>query len=95
MTEFVETPYEDKQIRCPRLGGPVTFAYCRVERGALPCHKAIHCWFEQFDAEAFFRNILSPEQFEKAFSEHPAPKIVTLIELIEQARELAKKKNQE
>lgn len=36
--------FEARQIRCPRLGGEVTFAYCRQEGGDLPCHRIAACW---------------------------------------------------
>ncbi|MBI5249637.1 MAG: hypothetical protein HY912_09090 [Desulfomonile tiedjei] len=83
-----ETPYEDEQIRCPKLGHQVSFGYCRVERQDLPCQKAIACWHERFDVEGLFRLALTPEQFEEAFLQPPASKMVTLVELIERAKKL-------
>jgi hypothetical protein len=84
-----ETPYEEEQIRCPKLGHQVSFGYCRVERQDLPCQKAIACWNDRFEVEELFRNGLTPEQFEEAFLKPPTPKLVTLVELIERARKLA------
>ena len=84
-----ETPYEEEQIRCPKLGHQVSFGYCRVERYDLPCQKAIACWNDRFEVEELFRHGLTPEQFEEAFLKPPTPKLVTLVELIERARKLA------
>ncbi len=87
MTDSVNNPpFEDVQIRCPKLGGPVSFEYCRIEGRPHPCQKSIKCWSFHFDAEAFFREILSPEEFDECFLEPPPSKVTTLIELIEQAR---------
>jgi hypothetical protein len=81
-------PYEEKQIRCPKLGGPVNFEFCRVEGRELPCGRALACWSHYFDVEAYFRKILSAEDFDKCFVQ-PQPSILcTLIELIEKARKL-------
>jgi len=84
-------PYDEKQIRCPKLGGQVNFAYCRVEKGGQACPRAIACWTEHFDVESYFRKALSPNDFESCFSRPPQPKLVTLVELIERAQRIAAK----
>ncbi len=81
-----QAPYEEMPIRCPRLGGPVTFGYCKIESMGRPCFKALDCWFSHFDVEGHFREILSEEEFQECFSGPPTPKVVSLIELIEKAR---------
>lgn len=95
MTTAANPPYEEKQIRCPKLGGPVFFEYCRVERHDRPCQRAMICWASSFDVEQFFRETLAPEEFEECFLQPPRPKIVTLVELIENARKLCKKESEE
>jgi hypothetical protein len=95
MATTANPPYEEKQIRCPKLGGPVFFEYCRVERHDRPCQSALICWSQLFDVEQFFRETMTPEEFEQCFLEPPRPKIVTLIELIENARKLCKKESEE
>jgi hypothetical protein len=87
-TSSSNPPYEEKQIRCPRLGGPVNFEFCRVEGRELPCGRALACWSHYFDVEAYFRQQLSPEDFEKCFAQPQPTKLCTLIELIEKARKL-------
>lgn len=72
----------------------MTFEYCRIETGALPCSRAITCWSVHFDAEGFFRDDLAPEDFDRAFSTPPTPKLVTLVELIEKARKVMQEKQE-
>lgn len=31
-------------MRCPRLGGEVTLAYCLQESAGRPCHRTLRCW---------------------------------------------------
>lgn len=87
-----ETPFEEKEIRCPKLGGPVTFSYCRIETLGKPCSRAIQCWSTLFDVESFFRNTLSDEEYLAAFHTQPPSKVLTLIELIERAKKIADEK---
>ncbi len=84
-----DTPHEEKERRCPKLGGPVTFDYCKLESSGLPCARAIHCWFELFDVESYFRNELSAEEFDRCFNAPPPSKIGSLMEIIEQAKKVA------
>jgi hypothetical protein len=67
----------------------VTFAYCKIENMGRPCSRALNCWFLHFDVEAFFRQILSEDEFRECFFRPPAAKVVSLIELIEKARKAA------
>lgn len=73
--------------RCPRLGGQVAFQYCReCGDGNLPCFKVIDCWWELFDVVAFFQNTLSKDDFNRLLQLKPKPKVLSLVELIEQAK---------
>jgi hypothetical protein len=85
------TPPEDEYtVRCPRLGHPIYFSYCRKENLGLPCFKALDCWYEHFLVEEFFRNELAPEDWEKSFGRGPKPKLLSLIEIMEQAKKRLK-----
>jgi hypothetical protein len=88
MSEIEKQPYEDRTIRCPKLGGMVWFQYCEAGEGESACPKALDCWAPVFDVEGFFRGRLTPEDFENCFMKPPTPKIVTLMDLIEQAKKL-------
>lgn len=74
------------EIRCPRLGGEVTFAYCQREAGDLPCSRTIACWQTYFPVEVYLRKKLTQTQWERCFNQKPKEKIITLIELIEAAK---------
>lgn len=87
-----DTPFEDKEIRCPKLGGQVSFSYCRIETLGRPCSRAVRCWSEQFDAEQYFRQQMSDEDFAAVFLAPPPSKMGTLLELIEQAKKVAEEK---
>ena len=81
------TPPGDKEvIRCPRLGHQIAFSYCRSENRGLPCSKTLSCWYGRFLVEDFLRQELAPEEWEKTFERPPKPKILSLVDLIEQAK---------
>jgi hypothetical protein len=79
-------PGDDVMIRCRRLGNPVPFSYCRIESKGLPCSKIIDCWYDYFMIEDFLRQELEPDEWERVFSKPPKQKVLTLIELIEEAK---------
>jgi hypothetical protein len=79
-------PGDDYEIRCPRLGHPVAFSYCRIEGKGLPCFKIMDCWYEHFMIEDFLRQELEPDEWERVFNKPKKPKVLTLIELIEEAK---------
>jgi hypothetical protein len=74
------------EIRCPKLGGQITFAYCLKESGKLPCSRIINCWQPYFPVEDYIRKCLTPEDWERCFNQKPKEKISTLLELIEAAK---------
>ena len=78
--------YDSLQIRCPRLGGEVTFAYCMVEGGDLPCMRIVACWQICIPIAGYLRERLSPDQMERFAEQKPKDRIVTLVELIEAAK---------
>ncbi len=78
--------YDHLELRCPRLGGEVTFAYCLREGGDLPCPRTITCWQPYFPVETYLRTRLTQHQWERCFNQRPKEKVVTLIELIEAAK---------
>ncbi len=74
-------------IRCPRLGGEVPFSYCLKEAGELPCHRTLVCWQPFFPVEAWLKERLSADQWELCFSRTQREKMVSLVELIEKAKD--------
>ena len=76
--------------RCRRLGQEVTFGYCRQETSGQPCRLILDCWWEWFDVRGFLQAHLSAEamaQVERAGTSPPPAKVLSLLDLVEQARE--------
>ena len=81
---------QDMLPRCRRLGQEVTFGYCRKETGGKPCRLILDCWWEQFDVRGFLQAHLPEEamaQVERASASPPPSKVLSLVEIIEQARQ--------
>jgi hypothetical protein len=78
--------YDHLEIRCPRLGGEVTFSYCQREGGDLPCQRAIICWQLHFPVEAYLKQRLTRAQWDCWCNKEPKDKMATLLELIEAAK---------
>jgi len=73
--------------RCPRLGGLVSFAYCRTSsEDRSVCWKIFDCWWECFDVVGHLKKSLPEDKFKKLVNAKPKPKIVSIVELIEQAK---------
>ena len=83
-------PGEDYQIRCPRLGHQIPFSYCRIENNGLPCFKTLDCWFQHFPVEEYFQEEIKQDQWEKIFGKPPKNKMLSLLEMIEQAKKKKK-----
>jgi hypothetical protein len=83
----MENSQDSLERRCPRLGGDVTFGYCRTTSdGGQPCWKLLDCWWEHFDVLAYVRSEYSEAAVKKLMAARPKPKITSLMELIEAAK---------
>jgi hypothetical protein len=80
--------YEEREIRCPKLGGPVNFSYCRAENTGKPCSRTINCWSPYFDVIAYYRAVFTEEEFEECFCQTQCSKMETLLDLITRARKV-------
>jgi hypothetical protein len=81
---------QDVLPRCCRLGQEVTFGYCRQETSGQPCRLILDCWWERFDVRSFLQACLSVEamaQVERAGTSPPPAKVLSLLDLVQQARE--------
>jgi hypothetical protein len=73
--------------RCPRLGNPVPFDYCEIcGDDQQPCFKILDCWWEHFDVVQYLKDNLSEDQFNHLMAARSKPKVTSLLELIEQAK---------
>ncbi len=57
-----------------------------MENDGLPCFKALDCWYQHFLVEAFLKDALSIEEWNRAFGKPVKPKMLSLLEMIEQAK---------
>ncbi len=80
--------HDDKKSYCRMLGHAVTFNYCRTTSQNTPCRKIRDCWFETLPIEDYMNTHFNTEEQQLIFKE-PAPKITSLLDLIEQARKRA------
>ena len=78
---------DQRERRCPRLGGSVTFKYCRtVGEQSQPCWKIKDCWWERFDIQAFLAQNYSSDELKRLMEAAPKPKLVSLFEIMQQAQ---------
>jgi hypothetical protein len=92
MPETQEIP-ETRQRRCPRLGHPVPFAYClKCGDSQDPCFKIADCWWELLDVVGYLNDHFPPETVSCLLTPTPPkPKVTSLMELIEQAKQRIEK----
>ena len=80
------TAQDERSRRCPLLGHDVPFSYCRLPGQDIPCRKILQCWHVTFDIAAFL-NAHYDEAVREKISAPPPPKIASLFDLIQQAKE--------
>ncbi len=87
-TSLLSQPPGDKfTIRCSRLGHQINFSYCRSENHGLPCFKTLDCWYTHFDVQAFLGDQLTQTDFKNLVQNKIPSKILSLLDLIEQAKQ--------
>ncbi len=78
---------ENIEQRCPRLGGRVSFRYCKtMGDDHSVCWKIFDCWWERFDVVNYLKNNLPKEKYDMLADSKPKPKVMTLVELAEKAK---------
>lgn len=87
-------PGDDYEIRCPRLGHHLPFSYCRQENKGLPCFKIMDCWHEHFLVEDFLSKNLQSHEWESLLNRPVKLKVLSLIELIEEAKKTRQQESQ-
>ena len=78
---FAMNRFDDLILRCPRLGGEVTFAYCRREQGNLPCQRTLRCWQDLIPVEKHLREYLTDDEWDRCFNVLPKDKMTTILEI--------------
>ena len=84
---------DHREIRCRRLGHPVSFRYCRSQEGNQLCQQILNCWWEQFDVHAFLSENLGEEECRRLVApKQQQHKVVGILELIARAKKSKKDK---
>lgn len=78
--------HDDLGIRCPKLGGPVPFKYCRQMAEGLPCHYLIGCWQGRFDVVSFLTESYTQDELRACFSPSSKGRIARIFEVLEKAK---------
>ena len=76
----------EERWRCPMLGGPVTFAYCRKMNDGLPCTRILACWLQQLPLVDFLKTYYSPEELQSAFAAERKGRLARMMEAVEDAQ---------
>ncbi|MFP4521596.1 MAG: hypothetical protein ACLFQK_05570 [Fibrobacterota bacterium] len=79
---MVDKRYDNLEIRCPRLGHPVPFSYCRVENSGLPCPRIKNCWEREVPVSDFIEANYTKEEQHSAFAERK-DRIQTIFDIIQ------------
>ncbi len=87
MEKSPSPPDDSFQIRCPRLGHEIYFSYCVKENMGSPCFKVLDCWFRYFDVVRYLKANLDRDQWERLVERRVKPKMVSLVELIQKAKQ--------
>ncbi|MCK9274684.1 MAG: hypothetical protein M0P57_06295 [Syntrophales bacterium] len=75
--------YDNLQIRCPKLGGEITFAYCRIEQGTIPCRQIIGCWHTTIPIESYLEEVFSRKLLDQYLNVPSKDKITTIFEIVD------------
>jgi hypothetical protein len=80
--------HDAREIRCPKLGHELTFAYCRQEGGDFPCGRIMRCWENLFPVENLLRETMDAATWDTFCRQSPPDKdkMTTLVGLIEKAK---------
>ena len=78
----------ERERHCPRLGHQILFSYCLAggENGG-PCWKIADCWWEIFDIVGYLKETFPEQTVTALMDARPKPKITSILELIEQAKQ--------
>lgn len=76
----------EERWRCPMLGGPVHFGYCRKLNEGLPCARILECWLQKLPLVEFLKTNYSVEEIQRVFSAKKKGRIERMVETVEETR---------
>jgi len=78
--------HDDKTRRCPPLGGPVPFKYCRKVNDQLPCHRILECWSAVFDVVGWLKGNYTEEELRRAMTPDDRSRLDKILRAAHEAR---------
>ncbi len=77
--------FDTESVYCRMLGHQVLFSYCKVAKNGIACFKIMDCWFERLPISDYMKDNYTEDEIENILKK-PENKVITLYELIEQAK---------
>ncbi len=81
-----------EQLRCPQLGEPARFAYCRRMNGDLPCPKLYSCWGERINLDFYLRVNFEHDDLVRIFQTPSRGRMDTVFDTLNRVLEEKAKK---
>lgn len=78
--------YDEREIRCPRMGDFVPFKYCRT-CGSPFCRLIISCWAVKLDIGSFLAEHYDAETIHAGLEKPAVGRVGTILELSERYRQ--------
>ena len=69
--------------RCPQLGGPVTFKYCRIMNAGLPCPRIVACWGGTVDVLAYLTAAFPERSLEELLAGGSKSRLERVLETLD------------
>ncbi|MEW6263670.1 MAG: hypothetical protein AB1641_11400 [Thermodesulfobacteriota bacterium] len=86
----VATSFDLLSTYCLRLGGPVTFGYCRGMADGRPCGRSLICWERMFPVDQYMSRILTEDEWREVFEATSPGRLETILREARKAEELNK-----
>ncbi|MBZ0256804.1 hypothetical protein K8I31_12130 [bacterium] len=85
------TIHDEREMwRCPQLGGPVTFDYCRRMNKKLPCYNLFRCWGEKLDLQTWLTENFTQEEIQQAMEKPANMRIQSIFDVIQSVKDSSK-----
>ncbi len=72
--------------RCPQLGGPAPFKYCRTMNEDRPCPMLIDCWGASVDVEGFLGANYALDELREIFGGPKKGRVDRIVETLERVK---------
>lgn len=76
---------EVEMWRCPQLGGPVTFGYCRVMNAGSLCQRMLKCWGGTAEVVAYLERHFEAGELARIFGTPAADRLTRIVDAIDGA----------